>query len=203
VNQFLDESNYTDDLDNARRLALQGIGQNVVAFQKMEAMLKFLVANYRIQGLPSQLDDIREKRNREVDRQTMGRLVDKLFRSMVVDGENEKDELVAPAGGASIRMSIEVDAEEHRETREAFQLIVQERNALIHKMLVRFDPNSLASCLEVSKTLDAQRSRLKPHYEYLRSMAKGVTAGYKSLLDLIDSEEFPEKLDELNSGAQQ
>ena len=189
------------ELDNARNLALQEIGRNVVAFQKMEAMLKFLAANYRIQGLPDQLNRIRNQNRRDVDRQTMGSLVDKLFRSVVIEGANEQDEPNAPVGEASLRISIELGAEAHDETREAFRLVVQERNALIHKMLVSFDPNSLNSCQEVSMLLDAQRDRLKPHFEYLRSMVKAISEGHKSLQDLIDSEDFPNMLDGLDKDA--
>jgi len=49
--------------------------------------------------------------------------------------------------------------------------------------------------------LDAQRDRLKPHFEYLRSMVKAISEGHKSLQDLIDSEDFPNMLDGLDKDA--
>ena len=181
----------TDKLDRARDIAFRGIGRNVVAFQKMEAMLKFLIANHKIQGLPEQLMEIKERNRREVDRQTMGSLVDRLFRSVVVDTSTEPGESDAPEGAASVTFSVELDAESHDETRDAFRLLVHERNRLIHQMLVSFNPNSLDSCQAISDAMGDQRARLKPHLDNLKSIVKAISEGQKELLNLIDSEDFP------------
>ena len=181
-------------LEDARHLALQSIGRNVVAFQKMEAMLKFLIANHKIQGLPDQLAEIKRQQHVDVDRMTMGNLVDKLFRSVVVDGSVENGELDASDGAASVLFSIALEAEAHSDTREAFRNIVQERNALIHQMLVGFNPNTLESCQEISKILADQRSRLKPNFEYLRNLVRTVLDGQKELLAWIESDDFPRAL---------
>ncbi len=184
----------TSNREQIRDKALQGIGRNVVAFQKMEAMLKFLVANHKIEGLPEQLLELRDQSRREVDRHTMGTLVDKLFRSVVRDGPGGESRSDASDDAASVSFSFELDAEAYEETRYAFRQIVQERNALIHQMLVSFNPNSIDSCKEVLSALDEQRSRLKPHYDNLRAMVRAVSEGQKKLLELVESEEFFEKL---------
>ena len=188
-------------LDEARNLALQNIGRNVVAFQKMEAMLKFLIANHKIQGLPEQLAEIQRKQRLDVDRLTMGNLVDKLFRSVVVDESGKKGELDVTDGAASALFSIELEAAAHSDTREAFQLIVQERNALIHQLLVGFKPNSLESCQEISRILADQRGRLKPHFEYLRNVVRAVLDGRKELLAWIESDDFPRSVVEAKNDA--
>lgn len=178
-------------LEDARNFALQNIGRNVVAFQKMEAMLKFLIANHKIQGLPAQLAKIKEQQEFDVDRMTMGNLVDKLFRSVVVDGSIKNGELDALNGAASISFSIELEAEAHSETRDAFRNIVQERNALIHRMLVGFNPNILESCQEISQILADQRGRLQPNFDYLRNLVRTIVDGRKELLDWTESDDFP------------
>jgi hypothetical protein len=188
-------------LEGARNSALQSIGRNVVAFQKMEAMLKFLVANHKIQGLPERLAEIREEQRLGVDRLTMGNLVDKLFRSVVVDKSGRTREPGDTEGDASFSFSVELEAEDHSDTREAFQLLVQERNALIHQMLVGFNPNSLESCHEISGILADQRGRLKPHYEYLRGVVRTVLDGQKELLAWIESDDFPRALAEVQNDA--
>lgn len=96
-----------------------------------------------------------------------------------------------PYYAASLLFSIELEAEDHSDTREAFRHIVQERNALIHQMLVGFNPNTLESCQEISENLADQRGRLKPHFEYLRNLVRTVLDGQKELLAWIESADFP------------
>ena len=79
----------------------------------MEAMLKLMIANHKIPGLPDQLAEIKKQQHIDVDRMTMGSLVDKLFRSVVVDGSVENGELNASDGAASVLFSIELEAEAH------------------------------------------------------------------------------------------
>lgn len=183
-------------LEEARNTALQDIGRNVVAFQKMEAMLKFMIANHKIQGLPEHLAEIKEQQRLDVDRLTMGNLVDRLFRSVIVDESIEDDEPDGTNQAMSMTFSIELEAEAHIDTRETFRLIVQERNALIHQMLISFNPNSLASCQEISRTLADQRGRLKPRFEDLRSMIRTIVDGQKELLAWIESDGFPLAVEE-------
>ena len=183
------------EIDRVRDLALRSIGRNVVAFQKMEGMLKFLVANHRIQGLPEKLLEIKEQNRRVVERQTMGSLVDKFFRSVAVDRSSVQNSSDDVAGEMSAIFNIEMDTGAHDETRKAFLLVVEERNALIHRMLVRFNPNSLDSCQEISDLMESQRERLKPHYEYLKGIVKAILEGQRELLEFMESEAFPRMLD--------
>ena len=183
------------EIGRVRDLALRSIGRNVVAFQKMEGMLKFLVANHRIQGLPEKLLEIKEQNRRVVERQTMGSLVDKFFRSVAVDRSSVQNSSDDVAGEMSAIFNVEMDAGAHDEIRKAFLLVVEERNALIHRMLVRFNPNSLDSCQEISDLMESQRERLKPHYEYLKSIVKAILEGQRELLDFMESEAFPRMLD--------
>ena len=186
-------------LEEARSSALQDIGRNVVAFQKMEAMIKFLIASHRIEGLPEELARISEQQRLDVDRLTMGNLVDRLFSSVLVDGSDAKAEPNTSAETMSITFSIELEAEAHSDTREAFRLIVRERNALIHQMLVSFNPNSLESCKEISKVLADQRNRLKPRFDDLRNIVRTILDGQKELQAWVESDDFVLALKEAGS----
>lgn len=177
-------------LEEARSSALQDIGRNVVAFQKMESMLKFLIASHRIEGLPEELARISEQQRLDVDRLTMGNLVDRLFSSVLVDGSDAKTEPNTNAETMSMSFSIELEAEAHSDTQEAFRLIVRERNALIHQMLVSFNPNSLESCKEISRVLADQRNRLKPRFDDLRNIVRTILDGQKELQALVESDDF-------------
>jgi len=189
------------ELNSARDKAFQKIGRNVVAFQKMEAMLKFLIANHKIEGLPEQLLEIHKKNVNEVDRQTLGSLVDKLFRAVVADDSSTQTDPDRPDGAWSVSFSVDFGADGRSDSKEALGLIVKERNALIHQMMAKFDPKSLESCHSLISTLDAQRDKIKPHYESLRSMVNAVLDGRKELLEIIESEEFPRAIEEVTSDA--
>ena len=188
-------------LERARNVALQCIGRNVVNFQKMEAMLKFLIANHKIQGLPDELLRIKRQNHRNVERQTMGSLVDKLFHSVITNGISAEEDQDAAAAEMALTFSVELEEAAHSETREAFGLLVRERNALIHKMLVTFDPNSVQSCLAISRALDKQRELLKPHFEYVKNIVKAVLEGHNHFRDLIESGSFEEMLTGPEQGA--
>ncbi|WP_231757225.1 hypothetical protein [Microbulbifer elongatus] len=51
---------------------LKKIGRNVQNFQRMEAMLKFLISHSRLQGAASELQSNHEKAVDAVSKQTMG-----------------------------------------------------------------------------------------------------------------------------------
>ena len=123
------------------------------------------------------------------------------FSGSTLDANQQTREPDDTEGDASFSFSVELEAEDHSDTREAFQLLVQERNALIHQMLVGFNPNSLESCHEISGILADQRGRLKPHYEYLRGVVRTVLDGQKELLAWIESDDFPRALAEVQNDA--
>ena len=68
-------------LDKARSETLRKIGRNVVIFQKMEAMLKHLVAYGNMEGYMSDLQQVRMQRASSVARQSMGKLADAFVKS--------------------------------------------------------------------------------------------------------------------------
>jgi hypothetical protein len=71
---------------------LRKIGRNVLNFQRMEAMLKFLISHSRLEGTASELKSNRERAIDAVSRQTMGNLI-KGFMSSVY---SEPDKETAP-----------------------------------------------------------------------------------------------------------
>ena len=56
----------------------QKIGRNVLAYQRLELMLKFIISNSKIEGSASELNTNVLRNKERVSRQTMGVLVGEL-----------------------------------------------------------------------------------------------------------------------------
>lgn len=80
-------------------------------------------------------------------------------------------------------MSFTLDPEMEKEHGESLSSVVEERNALIHQMLISFDPNSASSREMLSRKLDEQLERVRPEYQLLHSLL----AGLKESLELAES----------------
>ena len=145
---------------------LRKIGRNVLHFQRMESMLKFLISRSDLQGSASELKANHEKSVDTVSRQTMGNLV-KSFISSVYSGQRPGKEPEVEIKKPYFSFSFKVDADpKHVAKRKAaLEEVVNERNALIHQMLAKFDQTSSKSCSEISGLLDAQAERLRPECE--------------------------------------
>jgi hypothetical protein len=68
----MDQSLIKEELVND---VLRKIGRNVVLFQQLEQLLKFVVANGNLSGFASELSTLKKQQVDKVNKQTMGPLV--------------------------------------------------------------------------------------------------------------------------------
>lgn len=166
------------DLEEARNSALQKIGRNVLNLQKLEAMLRYLLLVSDNTAPASTFSAEHAKRAKRIARMPMGELVERAAKDIFVSQE-EKSKI--PAGiqepWLSFRFSIESDDATRLEWRKNLRKVVQERNALIHKMLSNFDPHAVESCRALSAVLDEQRARIIGPYASIESMFKAARDG--------------------------
>src|SRR5690349_10877237 len=78
-------------LSDARDLTLRKIGRNMVNFQKMEAMLKFLNAQQAMSGSLKDIPELLAKAKRSMAKQPMGQLVEAFVRSAYSNAESTAD----------------------------------------------------------------------------------------------------------------
>jgi hypothetical protein len=183
------------ELDDVRNEVLRKIGRNVLNLQKMEGMLKLLNGHTHISGPVEDLESIRQKQKESVSRHTMGRLVQAFVQSVYsnkADGIIESDNDGRPS--MSFYFTIEGDSNLAAEREKALLSIVEERNQLIHKDLLEFRPNSLESCIEMSKQLDAQHERILPEFDLLQSILKTFQEGRLRVAEYIQSDAFRQEL---------
>jgi hypothetical protein len=180
-------------VSDARDLTLQKIGRNVVNFQKMEAMLKFIlrVANFATPASKSQEHlETQAKLHRT---KPMGHLIDLAAKAL----HGETPSIPKDAREIWVTHSISLsDGSQLKQWRKEFRRVVRERNALIHRMLATWNPSSVESCHALCEELDTQRERILPAYEHLQSIVKAIRESHEELarnVDAIAASEFSER----------
>lgn len=179
------------DVTTVRDEALRKIGRNLVSFQKMERALKILVSRSKMSGYVSEIEKAQKKRTKAIEKRTMGSLVTDFMDSVHGEDSPSEDE---PAdlteAWVSVSFRIGSDKEETKARKKAMTLVVAERNALVHKMLDSFDPDSVESCQQLIQQLDEQRARVSPHYKYVMQGLAAMQTAQKGIYEQLKSMEL-------------
>jgi hypothetical protein len=141
---------------------LRKVGRNVVLFQQLEQLLKFVVANGNLTGFASELKTLKEAQENKVNKQTMGTLVGQYVENSnpETDKQSTEPEEIDEAY-FSFSFRIECDDDYYESRKEALRKLVSERNDLIHHLLPRFDMKSAESCRVLGKELDDQSDKIR------------------------------------------
>jgi hypothetical protein len=130
----------------------------------------------------------------------MGRLVDNLSKTLQ-SGETDQKETADSEYGHSIKVSFSDDNEDFTdELGQALREIVRERNDLIHKRLILFDPKSVDSCRDLLVELDEQATRIKPQFKALSAICSSLEDYFKQLKSYVASESFVDDLRRAEKG---
>lgn len=176
---------------------LRRVGENLLLFQRIEALLKFLLANHTADGTLENLQSKHETRAASVNKQMLGNLVDKYGTDVLQDaGVETLDEENPTVPWVSFTFRVSGSAEFVETMRSDLKLMTEERNELVHHFLPRWDPESAEKLGEALLYLDAQREKVLPMYKHLRDTVDGMQAAQKLLHDFISSEEY-QRQDEL------
>lgn len=176
-------------LTEARDEVLRKIGRNLVNFQRMEAMLKYLNANQCLSGTVSDFAEISAKARKEASKMPMGRLAEEFVRSVYSSHETTEQR---DSDSASVMFSfrIEADAALVAERKKALRAVVRERNKLVHQWLTTFDPSSPESCQKLGAALDEQDAGVLPEFEILRSIVRTLRESQLEATQYLASEAF-------------
>jgi hypothetical protein len=168
-----------------RDAALQKIGRNVVNFQKMEAMLKFILTFSNFAAPITQTGKHLTNQAKRVRSISMGVLVNQASKAL----QDERPPM--PQDPKEIWVShsftFEDGNSDPRMWRKVMREVVRERNKLIHQMLASFNPSSIESCNVLCAVLDEQRDRIVPAYEHLQSIVKAIRESHKELAENADA----------------
>ena len=178
-----------DHTNELRHVVLRKIGRNLVNFQQFEQALKLIIVRSDLRGYASEAATILRDKDIDIDRKPLGWLVKSFFDTLYSnhssqDGPaHERDE-----AWMSISLRIKSNKESIRHRRRQLRELVKQRNLLVHRLLLDFDPNSVESCEKLIRLLDEQVDRLEPHYESLRGIIGNMEAAQQEILKLLEAE---------------
>lgn len=171
------------------------IGRNVILFQKLELLLKFIVANGRFSGTAEDLKERIAQRANNINKQTMGTLVGHYIEHSNPACEESSSESEEKKGlFFSFGFRIECDSNYYETKKKELARMVSERNELIHNLLPSFDINSLESCDEIGKKLDDQSENIRREIKELKYYATTLNEARKEMLSFYASEQGKKQL---------
>jgi hypothetical protein len=178
------------ELEKAKNEVLRKIGRNMLLYQQVENMLKFLIANGKISGYASELKANKEQKTAVVLKQTLGQVVGQFVEKVHPEyDESTTEQAELKEGYFSFSFKLESDAVFYKTKKDAFASIVADRNELIHHFQLRFNLQSIESCLEADLYLQQQREKLLPEIEDLKNLIETLQAGRKEFVGFLVSEE--------------
>jgi hypothetical protein len=177
-------------LEEVKNEVLRKIGRNVVLFQQVELILKFLIARGKVSGFISELSAKQEQQDKAVQKQTLGQLIGQYLEN-TLSGCEESTEKSGDLKEAyvSFGFNLSVDAVYYEKQKEALASIVAGRNELIHHLLPRLDLESIESWLETEQYLDQQREELLPVLNQLQSIVNTFQESGKAVAAYFESDE--------------
>jgi hypothetical protein len=172
------------------------IGRNLLIFQKIEVMLKYLIDNGKVSGYLRELKENQERRISPVDKQMTRNLAGQFMDAAFHEHEESlRDPLVAKEPYISFSFTVRADSDFYESKRQSLKSLVDDRNNFIQHLLPRFNPDSMESCLEIGQYLDQQREKLVPEHNYLKSLIESFEEAKKAYIEYFDSEEGKRQFD--------
>jgi len=167
------------DLLAMQDLALQKIGRNLVNFQRMEAMLKFVLKFGSISVPISKLAPHLIATDRSLRRKPMGTLVDRAAEAL--HGEPPPAPCDLKEVWITHSFTLEGEGASAETWRKAMSVVVKERNRLVHRTAAECNLTSIESCRALCDELDAQRHRILPSYQHLESVVRAIKESNQEL----------------------
>jgi hypothetical protein len=192
----MEQEDQSQHKQSLRDEVLRKVGRNVVIFQQIEHLLKYLVTHQRADGTATDLEDRFQRRAIAVNKHTLGTLVGKYTDGFLTDTDETSqapDEL--PAGWVSVTHTTSGSSEFYDSQRANMKLLTDERNELIHHFLPRWKPDSIEEITAAAAYLDAQREKVLPMFEHLKSVAIGMQKARQTLATIVASPEWEHKFE--------
>jgi hypothetical protein len=121
------------ELESLKNEVHRKLGRNIILFQKIEFLLKFLLANSKISGYLDELKIIQERQNKIFEKQTLGQLANQFFENIIFSSTKIDDEPDVLKGvWISFDCAFPNDSTIHEEQKKSLASIVAERNELVH-----------------------------------------------------------------------
>jgi hypothetical protein len=181
----------TDTAINAARdETLRKIGRNVVLFQELESILKFLASAQHPSMPLSQAKALRVDRTESIRIRTLGQVAGQVVEELFAASHEESSapaEITEPWVGFSFRLA--GDPVENEKNNMTLKALIDERNDLVHHLLSRWNPRDVESCRALSAELDEQRVRIIAEIDRYRAFANTVRELAKEMQEFFQSDD--------------
>lgn len=183
-------------LDEYRDEVLRKIGRNMLLFQQLEHLLKYIIANGNFSGYASSIKQEYGRHSSSVKRKTMGQLAGQYTEYFNPDHEKTSSRTENPAKPQiSLNFHIDTDQNYYESKKEVMGQIASERNKLIHNLLPAFDPDSEESCMRLQKKLDRQCEKMRLEIKGVEAIARAIKDGREKIADFLRSDEGERRFD--------
>ena len=184
---------FPPEVEAARARVFQLIGRNVLRFQRIELVLKSLVAGSQISITAGEVPTAHERRIQATNKKSMGLVAGQLFEEVLSNQPPADDDVPvsreeAKAGNkAHIGFSwkIHIPMEEHLHWKTRLQKLIEERNELIHTSLLRLNLETLEGCQQGLASLEEQATCVLAEIERLKPLHEGAVESKRALLELL------------------
>ncbi|MBS0423033.1 MAG: hypothetical protein JSR71_01060 [Proteobacteria bacterium] len=159
-------------------------------------MLKMILGNSQVQGYARELAFKQEQRINGMQKDMLGQLMQRYFDEILSTPDDELQgphDLAEPWLSCSIKITGDVAFAESQI--QAFEIVREERNQLVHHFLPYWHPDSPENLILASDNLDKQREKILPVWEHLRSVAETMRQARQTLAGYMASNEFGQQLE--------
>jgi hypothetical protein len=185
-------NNFNTDLENLKEEVYQKTGRNLLFFQKMELTLKYILLSCNISGYARELTKKMEANYEKIQKQTMGHLVKQCFEKNLTENY-EVPEAPNELDGLHISMTITIglDEAQSQKIKQDLESVVDERNDLVHHLLLKFgsETDAVKRRLSIIQYLDKQYDDAKAKNAFLQSFVDTIQKLKKDHSDFLLSEE--------------
>jgi len=158
------------------------LGKNIVMFQKVEGLLKYLISRSHVESLSDTHELNIEKSLKKVSGQTLGNLCNQFIDSVFEEKFQDKS--------SSFTFSFHIDVpKEFIEKREKnLKKINSERNSLVHEIYENYDLSCIESRTKLEKKLCALETLLDSEFKMLKTLVEKVILSSKEFLENVKNQ---------------
>lgn len=177
-----------DLLVDLRNEVLRRVGRNLLLYQQIEMLMKFLVVNAVIDGGPSGPSAELLKRQAEVRKKSLGQIRGQFFEELYVEPAEVHNE--SPPTEIRFRSTFHIslsEAEQLARDQKKFEAMTDERNDLVHHFLESCALTDRLALEAALPRLNAQRENAIPLHDSLRQLHDVLVEGRRVMASFIQS----------------
>lgn len=178
------------DIEKLRNEVLRKIGRNLLNYQQIERLLKFIVSRGSFAVFRKDTQEKLEQRAEVIQRQTMGMLINPFVKKTYFGTEEDAISPDNPeVSFITFTFKVECNNDIYEFEKMELETIVADRNELVHHLLPQLDLNTIEGCMKADSELQMKNEILLPKIESLKSLALSLQEGMKIHSEFLQSEE--------------